>query len=231
LGLAPSEYYNLLHFFHSTAFTAEALCQCWVEALGRRAPLLRLEGQPVYVVDAVVAPKAGKKMPGVKSLHQASENNNKPEFVMGHFWGALTMLAQTGRRIRALPVRFALQDGFKRSPSDSQTTITRMHSLVTQTALTAGTVIADCYYTCRAILETLLAAGFHYIGRVRNSAVAYMIASPPAKRQRGRPRKYGDKVVLRTLFKSHKELFWHETVDIYVRIVLADDTRQVRPRH
>ena len=215
LGLAPSEYYNLLHFFHSTAFTAEALCRRWVEALGRRAPLLTLEKKPVYVVDAVVAPKAGKRMPGVKSLHQASEDNNKPEFVMGHFWGALTMLAQVGRQIRALPVRFALQDGLKRSPSDSQTTITRMHGLVTQTAQDTGTVIADCYYTCRAILQALLAAGFHYIGRVRNNVVAYMIALQPEKRRRGRPRKYGEKIILRRLFKSHKALFSREQVDVY----------------
>jgi len=220
LGLAPGEYYNLLHFFHSTGFTVEALCRRWVEALGRRAPLLQLAGRPVYVADAVVAPKAGKKMPGVKSLHQASKNNNKPEFVMGHFWGALTVLAQAaqvGSRIFALPVRFALQDGLKRSPSDSQSTITRMHTLVTQTAQTTGTVIADCYYTCRVILKALLAAGFHYIGRVRNSAVGYEVVPPVAKRQRGRPRKYGNKVVLDELF-SHKALFHRATVDIYGKV-------------
>lgn len=217
LGLAPCEYYNLLHFFHSTAFSAEALCQRWVEVLGRRAPLLTLGGKPVYVVDAVVAAKAGKRMPAVKSLHQASENNNKPEFVMGHFWGALTVLARAGPRIFAVPVRFALQDGLKRSPSDSRTTITRMHGLVTQTARAPGTVVADCYYSCRVILKALLAAGFHYIGRVRSNAVAYEPAPPPLKRQRGRPRKYGKKVVLKQLF-ADKTLFHRATVDLYGKV-------------
>src|SRR3954471_24546485 len=69
-GLASSEYYNLLHFFHSSAFSVQGLCARWVELLGRKAPVLHLEGQPVYVVDGLVAGKAGKKMPGVKMLHQ-----------------------------------------------------------------------------------------------------------------------------------------------------------------
>jgi hypothetical protein len=166
-GLAPSEYYNLLHFFHSSAFSVQALCARWVEVLGRKAPVLHLEGQPVYVVDGLVSAKAGKKMPGVKMLHQASEDNNKPEFVMGHFWGALSLLAQAGSRLFAVPVRFSIQDGLKSSPSQKDTLITRMHQLVTSTARVAGTVLADFQYVCRPFIEALLRAGFHLIGRVR----------------------------------------------------------------
>lgn len=217
LGLAPLEYYNALHFFHSTAFTVEQLCRRWAEVLSRRAPLLTLQGKPVYVVDAVVAAKAGKRMPAVKALHQDSENNNKPEFVMGHFWGALTVLARAGQRLFALPVRFALQDGLKRSPSDSQTTITRMYGLVTQTALVRGTVVADCYYTCRVILHALRAAGFHYIGRVRHNTVAYVPVEQPSTPRRGRPKKYGNKVILQQLF-ADRRLFHSAAVDLYGKV-------------
>jgi hypothetical protein len=70
--LASSEYYNLLHFFHSSAFSAQELCVRWAHLLLSKAPVLHLEGAPVYVVDGLVAGKAGKKMPGVKTLHQAS---------------------------------------------------------------------------------------------------------------------------------------------------------------
>ena len=72
-----------------------ALCVRWAEVLGRKAPLLHLEGQPVYGVGGLVAAKAGMKMPGVKLVHQAS-GKNKPEFVVGHFWCALSLLAQGG---------------------------------------------------------------------------------------------------------------------------------------
>jgi hypothetical protein len=201
LGLAPCEYYNLLNFFHSSAWSVQALCARWVELIGRRAPLLRLAGRPVYVVDGLVSARAGRKMPGGKRLHQASENNNKPEFVMGHFWGAVSMLTSAGKRIFALPLRLEIQDGVKSSPSQKVTLITRMRDLVIGTVAAAGTVLGDCQYTCRPMLEALLGAGFHFIGRVKLNTVAHEMALPADKRTRGRPRKYGDKVTLKALFK------------------------------
>jgi hypothetical protein len=139
----------------------------------------------VYVVDGLVAAKAGKKMPGVKMLHQASENNNKPEFVMGHFWGALSMLTQVGSRLFAVPLRLSIQDGVKSSPSQKDTLITRMHQLVASTARVAGAVLADCQYACRPFIEGLLRAGFHLIARVRMTTVAFEPAPKVSKRKRG----------------------------------------------
>ena len=90
-------------------------------------------------------------MPGVKALHQSSEDNDKPEFVMGHFRGALSMLAHAGTQFFAIPRRLAIQDGLKSSPSQKDTLITRMHQLVTSTAMVVGTVLADYQYVCRPI--------------------------------------------------------------------------------
>lgn len=205
-GLAPSEYFNLLHFFHSSAFNVQALCARWVELLGRRAPRLLLRERPVYVFDGFVSAKAGRKMPGVKKLHQSSEDNNKPEFVMGHYWGALSLLSRVGSRIFAVPLRLAIQDGIKTSPSQKDTLITRMHKLVTSTATEAGTVLADCQFVCRSVIEGLKKAGFHLVGRVKLGTVAFEPAVAPKKRTRGRPPKYGKKVRLQCLF-ARKELF------------------------
>jgi hypothetical protein len=234
-GLASSEYYNLLHFFHSSAFSVQELCVQWAKLLWRKAPVLLLEGQPVYVVDGLVASKAGKKMPGVKMLHQASENNNKPEFVMGHFWGALSMLAQAGSRLFAVPVRFCIQDGLKSSPSQKSSHITRMHQMVTATAQQIGTILADCQYACRPFIEGLLSAGFHLIARVRLNTVAFEPAPKAQGRKRGRPKKYGKKVVLQELF-SRKKLFRSVEVELYGRkqqallyeVVLYWQTRLVK---
>jgi hypothetical protein len=234
-GLASSEYYNLLHFFHSSAFHVQELCVQWAKVLGLKAPVLLLEGQPVYVADGLVAGKAGKKMPGVKMLHQASENNNKPEFVMGHFWGALSMLVQAGPRLFAVPVRFSIQDGLKSSPSQKSSHITRMHQMVTATAQRIGTVLADCQYACRHFMEGLLNAGFHLIARVRLNTVAFEPAPKAPGRKRGRPKKYGKKVVLQELF-SRKKLFRSVEVELYGRkqqallyeVVLYWQTRLVK---
>jgi hypothetical protein len=37
----------------------------------------------VLVGDGIKIPKRGKKMPAVKLLHQQSESNTKPEYIMG----------------------------------------------------------------------------------------------------------------------------------------------------
>ena len=218
-GLAPSEYFNLLHFFHSSAFSAKALCRRWVEVAFRHAPLYQLEGSPVYLADAIVADKTGKRMPGVKKLRQ-EPGDNRPEFLMGHFWGALTAVVQSGARYFALPLRFELQDGIKRSPSEKATTITRMGRLVTETASVVGTVVADSYYACRVILQHLLSHGFDFIGRVRLNTVAYDFPKEPATRRRGRPKTHGAKVVLRDLFRLPK-LFVPTEVELYGKRQLA----------
>lgn len=213
-ALAPAEYYSLLHFFHSSAFSAKSLCLRWTEWVLESLPLRRLAGRPLYVIDSLVAAKVGRCMPGVKRLHQGSEVHNRPEFVMGHLWGALSVLAQTGERIFAVPLRLALHDGFKRSPSDKATALTRMGDLILQNALHAGLVLGDCAYVCRHLIDRLVAAGFHFIGRARITTVAYEPAVAPKRPKVGRPRKYGRKRALKELFKDGAS-FEKATVELY----------------
>lgn len=212
--LAPSEYYNVLHFFHSQAFSVRDLCQRWAELVRKHLPLRRVKGRLVYLVDAIVAAKAGKCMPAVRYLHQGSKVHNRPEFVMGHFWGALTILAEAGERIFAVPLRFALHDGFKSSSSDKSTALTRAGDLVQQMAIEPGLLIADCAYVVRHLIERLLAMGFHFIGRARSTTAAYEAAVQPEKRKAGRPQKYGRKVKLSKLF-AEPDQFFQATVDLY----------------
>jgi hypothetical protein len=60
--------------------------------------------------------------------------------------------------------------------------------------------VADAYYATQKIVRAMLRSGNHLVTRVRNNAVAYLPAPPPEAKKRGRPRKYGDKVALKTLF-------------------------------
>ncbi len=88
LNLSPNEYYNILHFFHSTAFSVLDLCRCWLRILIARAPVVTLRGWPLFITDDIKVAKEGKKMPAVKLHHQDSGNSSKAEYIMGHFWGA-----------------------------------------------------------------------------------------------------------------------------------------------
>ena len=214
LGLAPSEYYNLLHFFHAGSFCVKDLCAAWLEQVLTHLGPVRINGSPLFVVDSIKVGKAGHRMPGVKLLHQESEDNSKPEFIMGHHFGAVGALVAAGRNVFALPLRLQIQEGLKRSPTDSQTLLSKMATLLIQLLATGSpvtqgaTVVADAYYASHALLRALLEQGIGYVGRIRINTVAYL---PPPARQahtRGRPRKYGDKVVLRDLYNTPEQFTW-----------------------
>ena len=45
----------------------------------------------MYVGDGIKVGKEGRKMLGVKRLHQESEDVSKPEWIRGHYFNALTI--------------------------------------------------------------------------------------------------------------------------------------------
>jgi hypothetical protein len=55
-------------------------------------------GRLVLVGDGIKIPKRGKKMPAVKLLHQQSESNTKPEYIMGHSLQAVGLLVHAAQR-------------------------------------------------------------------------------------------------------------------------------------
>jgi len=72
--------------FHSNAVDFTMLRQRWFDLVLRVFPVLKLNGRAILVADGIKIAKSGNKMPGVKLLHQESQNNSKPEFIMGHMW-------------------------------------------------------------------------------------------------------------------------------------------------
>ena len=218
MGLHPGEYVNLLHFFHSSAFCVSSLCSCWQGIVLQRAQPICLNAMPLYVVDGIKVGKAGKKMPGVKLLYQESDDNTKPEYIMGHYWGAIGLLVHASQHVISIPLRFQIQDGLKRSPSEAASLVDKMGTLVTQTihnTAEGGLVIGDIYYSTRGFMGALREADLHYLGKVKSSTVAYHLPEPTTcPRPRGRPRKYGAKVKLAQLF-DQPELFQQASVQLY----------------
>lgn len=84
--LSAKSYQSLRDFFHSNAVDFTMLRQLWFDLVLRVFPVLKLNGRAIVVADGIKIAKSGNKMPGVKLLHQESQNNSKPEFIMGHMW-------------------------------------------------------------------------------------------------------------------------------------------------
>ena len=105
--LKGSCYHALRRLFHSSAVKLDDLTKIWTKSvlLALATHLVRVHGRIVLVADGIKAPKEGRKMPAVKSLHQESSNNRKPTYIMGHSWQVVSLLIQKGKSTMfALPL-------------------------------------------------------------------------------------------------------------------------------
>ena len=63
--------------------------------------------------DGVKQSKEAVRMPGVKKMSQESETCSKPEFIHGHLFGALAIVAGAPMRRFCIPLKMNLQDGLR----------------------------------------------------------------------------------------------------------------------
>ena len=131
LGFAERFYDRLLDFFHSPAVDVDRLTRCWVKLLFARLPgLYRANGRPVLLGDGLKNPKRGRKMPAVKRLHQSSDGNTKPEFIMGHSIQAVSLLVSAASSFFAIPLVARIHEGLVFTNRDKKTLPRKFLSLV-----------------------------------------------------------------------------------------------------
>src|SRR5258707_1662774 len=209
LGLSDASYYCLLHFFHSPALDLDRLTQLWRQTLQHlfRRCLVRVNGRPVVLVDVLKRPKEGRKMPGVKSLHQESCCNAKASFIMGHSLQAVALLVQVAGVCMAVPVAARIHEGVVWIARDRRTLLDKLSGLLLGLQWSCAlTVVADAYYAAAKFARSLLSRGHHLVTRVRSNAVAYFPPSRPrSRKRRGRRRLYGPKTQLRDWFRYRKQ--------------------------
>lgn len=204
LGLQALCYDRMLDFFHSPALDLGVLTRAWTALVLNTHPgLLWCNGRVVLVGDGIKVAKSGKKMPAVKRLHQQSGGNSKPPYIMGHSCQAVSILAQGLKSVVAIPLAARIHEGLVFSNRDKRTQLDKMIGLLDALALNSPFYfVADAYYASRKIALPLLAAGNHLVTRVRSNAVAYFPAPRPERKKRGRPKVYGAKIALKSLFDA-----------------------------
>jgi hypothetical protein len=211
LGLVPACYDRLLDLFHSPALDLDKLTRLWRGLVFRAHPaILRVRGKPVLVGDGIKVAKSGRKMPGVKKLHQQSESNTKPEYIFGHSCQAVAVLAQALSTVFAVPLVCRIHEGVVFSNRDKRTLLDKMVVLIDSLGMSEPFyLVADAYYATGKIVRGLLAKGNHLVTRVKSNGVAYFPAPPPSPgrpRKRGRPRKYGKKIKVASLLRNRDGL-------------------------
>jgi hypothetical protein len=78
---------------------------CCALVFRRHPGILRENGRSVLIEDGIQVAKSGRRMPGIKKLHQPSESSTGPEYIFGHSCQAIAVLAQALSSVFALPLR------------------------------------------------------------------------------------------------------------------------------
>ena len=207
LSLAPVYYPALLHFFHSTAWTAEGLYQHWEAWLHRQPVVERIAKRLVFLGDHTKQPKDGRRMPGVTTLHQDSETSSKPSFFRGHHWGCLSLLGQAHGRRFALPLWAEIH------PEDApDSRATRLVHVAAAIGLRLGEkifLVLDAFFAVGPVFRAATESNgqLHILTRGKKNVVAYESPPPPRPHQRGRRRDYGPKHKLMNLFDTRPDDF------------------------
>ena len=205
LGVKGICYDRILDFYHGSGLKLGKLTHTWLRTVVKIFPeVLRVNGRLLLVGDGIKIPKEGKKMPAVKGLHQQSESNSKSPFIMGHSFQAIGILVGALNNVFAVPLVSRIHEGLVFSNRDQRTLLDKMVSLIESLGICEPFFfIADAYFATGKIIKKLLQKGNHLITLVRSNAVAYYPASQNSQnKRRGRPRIYGKKVKLKSLFND-----------------------------
>lgn len=233
--LGESGYHSLLHFFHSTGWTAASLALDWQRFALSQCALVKVSGRVVLLGDHSHAPKDGRHMPGVVTLHQESETQSKPSYFRGHHWGLLGALLGSLPRALCLPLEAQIQQGLAhlREGSEEEATAESLATRLVNMALAFAvrndlpcTLVLDAFFSVAPVFAratsvwsiALKQPMLYILTRAKKNYVAYFKAEQPAKRGRGRPRVYGEKVKLSDVFVEYAHLFRSRASLVYGRV-------------
>ena len=216
LGLRPGYYSCLLDFFHSSSLNVKLLARLWTQwALMHFLKKIIVNGRIVLLTDGIKVSKEGKKMPGVKSLHQESESNKKAEFIMGHSCQAIGLLVKALGGFFCVPLSCQIHEGSVVSNRDKRTLYDKLLQMLDGLGIHMPYyLVADAYYSVAKMVTGLKKNGNHLVTRARKNIVAYQPMAKSKKPGKGRPKKYGKKIKIRKLFKK-KENFQSVSSPLY----------------
>lgn len=190
LFLTSGSYESILHFFRATSWDLNILLNKWGQIVLQNLPLVKIDGRNLLIGDGIKVSKEATKMPGVKTLHQESDNSGKAEYIEGHYFNFVGIAVGYIAKIFCLPIQGRIHDGvdsfrpgeaFNNKPA---TIISRMAYLILSIANQMGGcfyVTLDAYYstsTMFLILKSALNENgdqiVHIITRAKNNYVAYI---------------------------------------------------------
>ena len=222
-------YHRLLHFFRSDAYRLERLRACWHRWALAQIPAVEQAQRLVLLGDHTWVVKDGGRMPGVLTARETSETQSKPAYFRGQCWGALGLLVGRFNACFCLPLSLQMHQGFKHVGQEKAklTMGQRMVQMALDFSVNnerSSWLVLDAFFGAAPVFQlanscwstTTQQPFVHVITRAKKSYVAY--APPPARKpgQRGRTRKYGQKITLWKAFDD-EPLFQEVSMEIYAK--------------
>ena len=144
-------------------------------------------------IDDTLTLRASKKAPASQIHHQHGNKPNLAQYVQGQCWVNLAWVVKyKDKRHVALPLLTRLIPSISNTGKliAANTLIRAVHQLFKGRTVR---VLVDSWYMRRIFIESMLKRKFDVIGQVRIDTRLYDEPPKRRKKQRGRPRKYGEK--------------------------------------
>jgi hypothetical protein len=233
--MEEADYHRLLHFFHSAAWSLEALVRHWSYLVLSQQVAVTARGRIVLLGDHTAVVKDARRMPGVVTLHQDSETQSKPNYYRGHYWGVIGLLVGSLSESFCLPLEARLHQGFAHldpdelSPPESDTQGVKLVQMALDFATrheTLSIIVLDVFFSIAAVFDlansvwsvALKQPYLTILTRAKKSYVAYLEPLAPTSPKPGRPRKYGDKIKLYEVFNIYQAQFLQASCQVYGRV-------------
>ncbi len=185
-----SGYGSLVKFLSRGKWDADAVAKRLIELLQGRF------GNWVYVYDETHATKTGKKQFGLhffRNHRYQTRNTNQSKFHHGHQFGALGLLCSTVTQTILFPVWVKLIC----PKTDADNSLSVLKRICSQ--IPPGLILFDRGFNRRKVFSCLVKLGHHILCRAKSNAVFYRLPTPPKRRKRGRPKKYGKRLQVKRL--------------------------------
>ena len=223
-------YESLIKFFRSNAYSTKDLRKEWI-SITMSSPLCKtVNNRCVLIGDGVKQSKEAFYMPGIKKLHQESENSGKAEYIFGHMFGAVGVLLCNKLQAFCAPLSMDIHDGLRAASNWENSTVssnTHVEQMIidafraAEALQTSAYFTADRYFFTSAALKKLAERNkesggqlVELITKAKKNCVAYEEPLPKAPGKRGRPRIKGEQVKLKSLFEN-ADAFQTTKVSIY----------------
>src|SRR5436853_1908233 len=163
----------------------------WRALLGA---LQELFAPPVWhvVIDDTVVERISARAPGSLVHHNHAGKPNRSRFLRGQGWLCLAAVVERGWRVGAVPLMLRL---VRRGTQRGKLVSARFLLRLLGRRLGRARVLLDAWFVRARLIEAALADGHTVIGRVRRDLALYAVPRPPRRRRRGRPRKYGERLM------------------------------------